>query len=155
MIPSISQFKEYQRYKNKALVRTLLFLDSTLIIGITLGFRSNVYVLGCLGVVNLLIVGFLILILNTKLETIVDQLGVSVKWIPFQKSPKKIEWSNVSQVEVTDWFKVKHNFHIGSKYKHTVMGKEGLFIKLKNSGNVFIGTQRPDEIRFSIHNISF
>ncbi|MEM0941859.1 MAG: hypothetical protein AAF600_18030 [Bacteroidota bacterium] len=156
MIISTIIFKEYQKYKCRFLTSILLFLDPILIAGVLLGLSPNVYVLGCLGLINLLIIGSFLLASTIRFETIIDDQGVSFRWLPIQKSLKRIEWSDVDQFKITNWLNVKSDFHTGDsiKYCDRKSKREGLYLKLKNKKNIFIGTQRPNEMRISIQIIS-
>lgn len=102
-----------------------------------------------LGLTAIFSVVILLLALNTKLESHIDRNGISFRWSPFQKALKKISWREIAEANVIDYGFAGYGRRVSQKYGniHTVKGKKGLFIQLKNGSRYLIGTQKPDELR--------
>jgi hypothetical protein len=95
---------------------------------------------------------FLPLFWFTRLETVIDQEGISYRWFPFQRKPRVIKWTQVEQITVRNYSPLGEFGGWGLRYSwtstaHTVSGNWGIDIKIKGkSRSLLLGTQHPDEV---------
>ncbi|MDR0371570.1 MAG: hypothetical protein LBH80_06935 [Prevotellaceae bacterium] len=119
---------------------------------------------------------FTVVMLFSKLETIIDGDGIYFRYFPFNPRYKFLSWESISKASIrqygsmefggagirfqpwknssktaTRWLgNLRFNgagVHHGFKEKaYIVSGKYGLQLELRNKKKILIGTQRPDEI---------
>lgn len=90
---------------------------------------------------------------SLKLETIVDDKGISVRFLPIYRSYRIYQWSNISKAYVREYSPILEyggwGFRSslkGNGKAWNVAGSSGLQIEL-NEGKMFlIGTQKPEEL---------
>lgn len=92
-----------------------------------------------------------ILILNTKLYTEIDEMGITVQMKPFHLKPKFFPWDEIESVEVRKYKPMAEyggwGLRIGlNGTAYNIKGNMGLQIYLKNEKKILIGTQKSDEL---------
>ena len=104
------------------------------------------YVQSNLGPIILIAVSMLFLFM--RLDTRVDERGISFKFFPFVK--KEFMWSEISSARVVDYgFVGGWGIRLYTSYGtvYNVKGSKGLAIELKNGKKFCLGTQRPEELQ--------
>jgi hypothetical protein len=94
-----------------------------------------------------------IFILLIRLETIIDQEGISVRLFPMHLSFKKFLWTDIEQAYLREYAPLKEFGGWGIKYSlsnygtaYTSSGNQGLQLVLKDKRQFLIGTQKWDEL---------
>ncbi|MFD1143797.1 hypothetical protein ACFQ4C_21895 [Larkinella insperata] len=88
-----------------------------------------------------------------RLETRIDEEGISYRWFPFQLRRRVIRWNQIQQVTVRNYSALGEFGGWGMRYSwngtaYTVSGNAGLDIRIKGKRRfLLLGTQRPDEVR--------
>lgn len=107
-------------------------------------------------VIFLLITIFLLFFLWTlKLTTKIDSEGIVMHFFPFTR--KNIRWEDVKIAEVLNYgFVGGWGIRIGTKYGtvYNVSGNVGLALELKDGKKLCIGTQREDEMKLVVNQLS-
>lgn len=88
-----------------------------------------------------------------KLETRVDTVGVSYRFLPFHRSFRTIGWEEIASAEVRRYsplaeyggWGLRHTLKHGKAFN--ISGDIGLQLVLKNGKKILIGTQKGVEIR--------
>ncbi|NJY62141.1 hypothetical protein HC174_05150 [Salinimicrobium sp. CDJ15-81-2] len=104
------------------------------------------YVQSNLGPIILIAVSLLFLFM--RLDTKVDDRGISFKFFPFVK--KEFMWSEIYSARVVDYgfvggWGIRLYTSFGTVYN--VQGSKGLAIELKDGKKFCLGTQRPEELQ--------
>lgn len=84
---------------------------------------------------------------SLTLKTKIDERGIEVKFGPFLR--RKITWNEVDSAEVVDYgFIGGWGIRYSSKYGkvYATRGSFGLWIKMRNSSQMVIGTQNREEL---------
>jgi hypothetical protein len=127
-------------------------------------------------IITVSILLFTMVMLFSKLETIIDSDGIYFRYFPFNLRYKFLSWESISKASIRQYGSMKSSragtrfqpwknsskiairwfdnlrlsgagIHHGFKEKaYIVSGKYGLQLELKNEKKILIGTQRPDEI---------
>ncbi len=97
-----------------------------------------------------------ILFFLLKLETSIDERGISYRFYPFQLTTKLISWDTINTCSTRRYNPILEyggwGYRVGMKGKAlNVKGNRGIQIKLKNGKQLLIGTQKPDEALQVIH----
>ena len=96
----------------------------------------------------LFIIPFALLIgyfMTEKLETRIDETGIHYRMFPIQPAEKNIPWSEVVSVSIKDQIIYSRT---ASRYDvYSIGHKYGIYINLRYSKTMIIGTRKPDEIR--------
>lgn len=112
-----------------------------------------------------IILGFLLLFLVFlkfgKLETKIDENGVSYRYVPFQKEFRFIAWSEIEKSYVRIYRPIKEYggwgmrtaFNGGNGSAYNVAGNIGLQLELKNGKRFLLGTQKGKEIESVLKSI--
>ncbi|MFC1733957.1 DUF6141 family protein [candidate division KSB1 bacterium] len=159
-----SEFNESQRF-NPFWIWILLILIlgiwiwgviQQLFLGIPFGTHptSDIVLL----VIGVIPVGFLILLIITKLQTFVKKDGIYLRYFPFHMKQKRIQQSEIKRYAVTEYHPMKDyggwgiRFALGKKKgkAYNVKGNIGMQLELNNGKNILIGTQRPDAFKKAI-----
>ncbi len=100
----------------------------------------------CLSPFALIVVYFMLI----RLDTRIDEQGVHYKMWPSQWDERTIGWDQIRRTELRD------NIVGGSRYSgiqyevYSIDDKYGLYLFLRNSKILIIGTKKPDEITRAI-----
>ncbi len=95
----------------------------------------------------------LVLFLISKLETEINESGISYRFFPFHINKKTIPWEQIEKAYVRKYSPISEyggwGFRLGLFGKGralTVSGTQGLQLILLNGKKLLIGTIRPDEL---------
>lgn len=110
--------------------------------------------LGALGGIFIVLL-IILLFMNLKLETRIDENGISYKFYPFHKSYQIISWNTISNSYIRNYnaiyeyggWGIRFSFRKKKGKAFTTKGSIGLQIELKNGRKVLIGTQKKEELR--------
>ena len=110
-----------------------------------------------LGALSAVIVTLLVILLfmNLKLKTKIDENGVSYQFYPFYRSFKVISWNTISKSYIRSYdaifefggWGMKINFFKKKVKAFTTKGNIGLQLELKNGKKILIGTQKKEELQ--------
>ncbi len=110
--------------------------------------------LGALGSTFIVLL-VILLFMNLKLKTRIDENGISYKFYPFHKSYKIISWNNISNSYIRNYnaiyeyggWGISFGFRNKKGKAFTTKGTIGLQIELKNRHKILIGTQKKEELQ--------
>lgn len=107
-----------------------------------------------IGLITIFLV--ILLFINLKLKTRIDEKGIYYQFYPFHRSYKLIAWKNISNtymrkydavLEYGGWG-IKFNFFKKKRGKsYTTKGNIGLQLELNNGKKILIGTQKKEELQ--------
>ncbi|MCX6257078.1 MAG: hypothetical protein NTW49_04140 [Bacteroidia bacterium] len=162
-----SYFYEEQQFRQKWLIILiaglfLIFLYSIIqqvIIGIPFGNNpAPPLVLFLMGLIPLFMIFFIFFVL--KLKTNITPEEIEIQFVPFQRNPKKYNWQDIEEAYVREYKPILEYGGWGLRtgffsksIAYNVSGKTGLQLVLKNGRKVLIGTQKADELRYSLEKI--
>lgn len=107
-------------------------------------------------IVSILVFLFSVLMFTIKLETIITQEGIYIRFHPFFIRYKFYSWSEINKVEVKKYSPLKHyggwgfRFGINGSTAFSIRGRIGLELILNNNRKVLIGTTNPQELQEAI-----
>jgi hypothetical protein len=109
---------------------------------------------GCGAIV--LAVGIVTLLWTARLTVVVDDHGLSVRYVPFHWSMKKIPLHDVTSVEAVTYSPILEyggwGMRCGRKGKaYNVSGNRGVLLTFTNGKRLLVGSQRADELATAIH----
>jgi hypothetical protein len=88
-----------------------------------------------------------------RLDTIITEEGISIRFFPFHLSVKKFAWSNLTKSYVKQYSPIADFGGWGLRYAfsgqgkaYNVSGNMGLQIILADGQKILIGTNKPEEI---------
>lgn len=151
---TIGVFNEEQTYRGTWVIYLLILIElPTLILLLVLLFNSKdksemglvlALVLGTLGFV-------LLLILNLKLETRIDQSGVSFRYFPFIQSWRKFPKETIQSISVINYSPITDYGGWGFKGNKTtkaysILGDRGLLLDVGEKKKIMIGTLKAKEL---------
>jgi hypothetical protein len=98
--------------------------------------------------IPLLVVCLLFVLL--KLETHIDEKGISVRFLPFQRRWKSFNWAEIQHIEVRTYRPLMEYGGWGIRglagnKAYNVNGKIGIQVVFQNGNKLLIGTQKPDK----------
>ncbi len=98
-------------------------------------------------VLGIAMLGFLYFFWIMKLETLINDKGIHMKFVPFVT--KDILWSEIEGVDIIHYGFVGYGIRLGSTYGtvYNTKGTKGLWVRLKNGNQFVIGTQQESELR--------
>lgn len=96
--------------------------------------------------------GIIFLFWYMKLETVIDQKEIRIKFIPLVK--KTFKWEDVKSATVLNYKFVGYGIRLFTSYGtvYNTKGNTGLAIELKSGKKILIGTQKGDELAQIIEN---
>jgi hypothetical protein len=112
-----------------------------------------------LGLILLLQLGILALFWYARLETEIDERGVTVRFFPFLWKPRFFAREDILDIQVRKYKPLQEYGGWGLRYSlrsgraYNVSGNNGIQIVLKNGKRVLIGTQDPEEVKRVIENL--
>lgn len=141
-------FSESQRFDNKVFIYGLLLAQLVAFYYAAVGFSEKQELTIMFWIPVVLPTVLIITALSTKLETHIDQEGISYRWSLFQRSFNTIPWDKVSNAKVIIYDFVGYGLRFSLKYGtvHNVRGNKGLYIDLKNGKRKLIGTQKAEQM---------
>ena len=89
-----------------------------------------------------------------SLNTEIDETGMKIQFKPFLK--KYIKWSEIKSAKIVNYGFVGYGIRFGSKHGtiYNTQGNKGLAIELKNGNKFLIGTQKENELRSILKEVS-
>ena len=109
-------------------------------------------------VIALIVIGILCLLFATiKLESKIDDVGISYRMTPFELKYKTIKWEDLESVEVRTYSPIKEfggwGWRIGSNGSaRNIKGNKGIQTIKRNGKKLLIGTQKPRLAEVSVEN---
>lgn len=134
-------------------VFTLFLLYNQLILGIPTGDHPMSNLGLCLFAV--FVVGFLLLFYFMGLKTEINKEEIQIHFKPFAK--KSIPWSEIQKSQlITYGFVGGWGIRLGTKYGtvFNIKGDKGLAIVLNSGERILIGTQKEEELRKFLNDLS-
>lgn len=94
-------------------------------------------------------IGFL---LTTRLETIVSDTGVHVRWIPFHKRYLHFRWEEMSEGFLTKFVPPSGlpGAKVSTGWSYKIQSSIGIRLLLKSGKELFLGSERPQKLRAEI-----
>lgn len=93
------------------------------------------------------------LIFSSKLETIIKEDGIHIKFFPFHWSWRHFKWENISKCYVRQYSPIAEYGGWGLRFgmmgkgrAYNVSGDKGLQLQLSSGKRILIGTQMPEEL---------
>lgn len=107
-----------------------------------------------------LLIGFGVILLITllfyimKLQTIIKDDGIYVRFFPFQIAYRKYTWDKLTKIYVRQYNPITEYGGWGIRFglfgkgnALNVSGNKGLQLEIVNKSNLLIGTQKPEELK--------
>ena len=159
-------FAERQKFKQWWLWLLLLGINGMFVFGIfikTVGSKvvvdnstnNNPSIIG-LGVVLLVTILFLLI----KLETIVKEDGIYVRFIPFQIAYRKYAWEKINKAFVREYSPIGEYGGWGFRYgirngkALNISGNKGLQLIFTNNSRLLIGTNKMENLEYTLKQIN-
>lgn len=97
----------------------------------------------------------ILLFINVKLKTRIDEKGISYQFYPFHRTYKIISWNEISKSYIRNYnaifeyggWGMKFNFFKKRGKAYTTKGNIGLQLELNNGKQILIGTQKKEELQ--------
>jgi hypothetical protein len=153
-------FNEVQTYRGTWIMYLILLFElPTLVLLLVFFFRAedkSEMGTALIVVISTLLLVFLF-ILNLKLETRIDDNGVSFRYFPFIRSWRKIEKDRILSIRVINYSPITDYGGWGLKGNKTakaysILGDEGLLISTGEEKKIMIGTSKAKELRVFLEN---
>ncbi|MBN7817903.1 hypothetical protein [Algoriphagus pacificus] len=153
-------FNESQSYRGTWIMYLIILTELPVLILLLVLFSMNddkqemgialAVVLGAVGL-------SLTLILNVRLETRIDDYGVSYRYFPFIRNWRKIEKAQISSIRVINYSPITDYGGWGLKGNKTakaysILGDEGILIDIGKKKKIMIGTSKAKELRVYLEN---
>lgn len=153
-------FKEEQNYRGTWIMYLILLFElPTVVLLIVLYFKADDKTEIGMGLTFVMITLVLILVFisSLKLETRIDDLGVSFRYFPFIRSWRKIEKNNILSINVINYSPLTDYGGWGLKGNKTtkaysILGTEGVLIDTGEKKKIMIGTSKAKELRSFLEN---
>jgi hypothetical protein len=93
-----------------------------------------------------------VLFLTTRLETVIDLEGISVRLFPLHLKFKCFLWQDIEKIYVREYAPLSEYGGWGLRYSvnhgkaYNVSGNQGVQLFFTNGKKLLIGTQKPEEI---------
>jgi hypothetical protein len=152
-------FKESQRFKQWWIWLILIGVNGLFVVGIIMQvfleqqFGNNPMSNTALIILTGVFLLFTILMLRFKLETIIKQDGIYVRFFPFHIQFKHYKWDDLTKVYVRHYSPLKEyggwGIRIGLSGKGTafnISGNKGLQLEMVNNKKLLIGTNKPEQL---------
>ena len=102
-----------------------------------------------------IVLSVILLFLNLKLKTRIDEHGISYQFYPFHRSFKVISWNKISNLYIRRYDAIFEYGGWGMKSilrknkgkSYTTKGNIGLQLELNNGDKILIGTQKKEELQ--------
>ncbi|MEN2283627.1 hypothetical protein AAGF08_15900 [Algoriphagus sp. SE2] len=153
-------FNEIQTYRGTWIMYLILLFElPTLVLLLVFFFRADDK--SEMGIALIVMVSTLLLIflfiLNLKLETRIDDSGVSFRYFPFIRNWRKIEKDRILSIQVINYSPITDYGGWGLKGNKTakaysILGNEGLLISTGEKKKIMIGTSKAKELRMFLEN---
>jgi hypothetical protein len=99
----------------------------------------------------ILFISIYLLLVFSKLTTIIDKNAINYKYFPFHLKFRSISWNEIEQYDVITYNPIKDyggwGIRFGKKGKaYNVSGNKGLLLYLKTGKRILIGTKKDIEL---------
>ncbi|MDR2148276.1 MAG: hypothetical protein LBE91_17670 [Tannerella sp.] len=81
----------------------------------------------------------------TRLETVIDNNGISIRYFPSLWRYKTVVWDDIETIYIRKYNPLINN-RLSSSIVYKLYGNIGLQLELKNGKRILVGTQRSEEI---------
>ena len=104
--------------------------------------------------------GVTALIYFSCLHTKITKKGIYIKFFPLINNWKKYEWKRIDNMEVKRYNPIADyggwgvRITLDGSRAYNISGDIGIAITLKNRKSVLIGTQKPDELKHALQQLS-
>lgn len=105
-------------------------------------------------IVSVVVVVFVfVLFIFTKLETRIDNEGITIRFFPFQRIYYYVRWDEIESAKIRMYKPIREYGGWGLRYSFThgkaynVSGNKGLQLVLKSGKKFLIGTQKEAELQ--------
>lgn len=152
-------YQEKQYFRQTWLILLFLGLNGLLLYGVVqqvilgIPFGNNPAPDAVLVLVWLFILGLSALFLNMSLQTQIDKVGIWFRFFPLMGKPRQIKWAEVASLQIRACRPLREFGGWGLRYgakglrAYTTSGRHGLEIHTKDGRKVFLGTQKPEQMR--------
>lgn len=102
-------------------------------------------------VVILIFITTVLLLITIKLQTLVKEDGIYIKFFPFHLSFKKYKWERINKCFIREYKPISefggwgYRFGVAGKALN-VSGNKGLQLEFTNNKRLLIGTNKPTEL---------
>lgn len=157
-------FTETQKFRKAWLLLIIVLVNALFVFGfvwqVLLGHpfgtkpASNL-VLSVSLLLNFLITAFVLL---TRLDTMIKQDGIYVRFFPLHRQFKRYGWDELLKIYLRTYQPIAeyggwgYRIMIGSGKAYTISGKTGIQLELKGGSKLLIGTNKPEEASEAIKN---
>lgn len=153
-------FKESQKFKQLwvwLILSLYLFLIQFFIyrlISSSHDFRSNIAIYIAL----LILILMIILFFNTRLDTLITDKGIYIKFKPFQCKYKYYDWNSISDFGIISYSSFKDFGGFGIRWNsettaYLISGSRGLNLHFKNGKKVLVSTSNEYELTHVINRL--
>lgn len=153
-------FNESQSYRGTWVMYLILLVELPTIVLLFVFFlkeddKSEMGIALIVVIVSLFLI--LLFISKLKLETRIDDLGISFRYFPFIRRWRKIEKNHILSVKVINYSPVTDYGGWGLKGNKTtkaysILGDEGILIDTGEKKRIMIGTSKAKELKVFIEN---
>lgn len=153
-------FNEAQSYRGTWVMYLILLVELPTIVLLLVFFlkeedKSEMGIALIVVIVSLFLI--LLFISTLKLETRIDDLGISFRYFPFIRRWRKIEKDRVFSVQVINYSPVTDYGGWGLKGNKTtkaysILGDEGILIDTGEKKRIMIGTSKAKELKLFLEN---
>jgi hypothetical protein len=100
-------------------------------------------------------IGPILLLWSARLVIQVGQRGLTVRFAPFHRRPRNIDFDDVLSVEAVTYSALREHGGWGLRFTrhgraYTVKGNRGVRLDFRDGRHLLIGSQRPDELAAAI-----
>ncbi len=103
-------------------------------------------------IASVVVIFVAVLFYFTKLETRLDETGITIRFFPFQRVYYYVKWEELESVQVRKYnpimeyggWGLRYSFRNGKAYN--ISGNQGLQLVLKSGKKFLIGTQKQSEL---------
>jgi hypothetical protein len=103
-------------------------------------------------IASVVVIFIAVLFYFTKLETRLDETGITIRFFPFQRVYYYVKWEELESVQVRKYnpimeyggWGLRYSFRNGKAYN--IAGNQGLQLVLKSGKKFLIGTQKQTEL---------
>ena len=100
------------------------------------------------------------LLISLRLDTLIKEDGIYVRFFPFHLKYKHYNWNNIKQLYVRKYNPISEYGGWGIRYglfgkgmAYNVSGNMGLQIVFNNDKKLLIGTKKPEELKYTLNKL--
>jgi len=156
------EFKETQRVTNWLIWALLIGINIFFAYAIVYqnfletSFAKRIFTNAQLSLIAFLPLTLLVLVYSVRLETCVNEKGISYSFYPMQRNTVFIEWEELSNVYLRKYNTIKefggrgyfaNTTKLGKVLNTSASGNIGLQLEFKDGRLLLIGTAKPEELK--------